>query len=78
MPRARANDAGPMLSAYLQRPVTLLVAIAIAITGFTYRYFGEAFPITSLSITADQHAALRAAQELRAQLNASGVLRDWD
>ena len=65
-----------MLSAYLQRPVTLLVAIAC--TGFTYRYFGEAFPITSLSITADQHAALRAAQELRAQLNASGVLRDWD
>ena len=47
--------------------------MAIACTGFTYTYFGEAFPITSLSISADQHAARLAAQELRVQLNASGA-----
>ena len=47
--------------------------MAIVCTGFTYTYFGEAFPITSLSISADQHAARLAAQELRVQLNASGA-----
>ena len=58
-------------SDWVQRPLTILVAIAC--TGFTYTYFGEAFPITSLSISADQHAARLAAQELRVQLNASGA-----
>ena len=58
-------------SDWVQRPLTILVAIAC--TGFTYTYFGEAFPITSLSISADQHAARLAAQELRVQLNESGA-----
>ena len=60
---------------WFQRPLTILLAIVC--TGFTYTFFGEAFPITSLSISADQHAARLAALELRMQLNASGSSGAW-
>eukprot|EP00966_Prymnesium_polylepis_P126941 2935815-Prymnesium_polylepis.1 len=52
----------------------LIFIVALASAWYTYRNFGEAFPITALSITADQHAARAAAWTLRSQLQANQAL----
>ena len=62
-----------MASSATRQLLTLLLSAACA--AFTYRFFGEAFPITSLSITADQHDVRAAARTLRAELNASAEVR---
>jgi hypothetical protein len=52
----------------------LLIVLSIACAAYTYLYFGEAFPITSLSISADRHAVHAAARDLRSTLNGTTAL----
>ena len=51
----------------------LLPIFSLACAVYAFRYFGNAFPIASLSITADQHAVRTAARSLHEQLQKANM-----